>query len=187
MIEKKEEKKEETKKDLSRTRCVFLSGRVDEKSSKQVIEDLIRLERESPLEDIFLYIDSYGGYIDSMFAVIDAMNLVHCDVQTICIGKASSAGALILSNGAKGKRFITPNARTMIHQLYAFTLGTASEIEEEAKEIKRAQQQMEKTLSKNTGRSLSDIKADLKRNKYMSAEESVRYGLVDRIRRKPLI
>lgn len=187
MLEKKEEKKEEVKKDLSRTRCVFLNGRVDEKSSKQVIEDLIHLERESPLEDIYLYIDSYGGYIDSMFAIIDVMDLVHCEVQTICIGKALSAGALILSNGTKGKRFITPNGRTMIHQLFSFTIGSATEVEEEAKETKRLQRLMEKTFSKNTGRPLSVIKEDLQRSKYMSAEVSVLYGLVDHIRRKPLI
>lgn len=187
MEEKKEEKKEEAKKNLAKTRCVFLSGRVDEKVSRQVIEDFIRLERESPLEDIFLYIDSYGGYLDSMFAIIDMMNLVHCDVQTICIGKAVSAAALILSNGAKNKRFITPNARTMIHQLFAFTLGTASEIEEEAKEIKRLQLLMEKIFSKNTGHPRAVIEADLKKSKYMSAEESLRYGLVDGIRRKALI
>lgn len=175
------EKTEEKSKALIKARSIFLSGHIDEASAKIVIENLIRMEKDSPLEDIELYIDSYGGFIDSMFAIIDTMNLIHCDIKTICVGKAISAAAIILSSGAKGKRIITPNARTMIHQLWAFSFGTASEIETGSKEIKRLQNLMEKTLAKNTRKSQTQIKEDMKKALYMSAEESIKYGLVDKI------
>ena len=178
-----EQKKKEEKKDLSKVRSIFLSGMIDEKSSREVIEKLIQLEKESPLEDIYLYIDSYGGYLDSMFAMIDTINMVRCDVQTICVGKAMSAGAVILSSGKRWKRFITPNARTMVHQLFALSYGTATEIEKEAQEIKRMQQQMERILAKNTRQPLKQIRKDLIDIKFMDAEGSVKYGLVDKIKK----
>lgn len=185
MVEKmsEEQKKKEEKKDLSKVRSIFLSGMIDEKSSREVIEKLIQLEKESPLEDIYLYLDSYGGYLDSMFAIVDAMDMVKCDVQTICVGKAMSAGAVILSSGKRGKRFITPNARTMVHQLFALSYGTAAEIEKESQEIKRMQLQMERILAKNTRQPLKQIRKDLKDIKYMDAEGSVKYGLVDIVKK----
>lgn len=118
-----------------------------------------------------------------MMAMVDTMNLIKCDVQTICVGKAISAAAVILSSGKRGKRFITPNARTMVHQLFALSYGTASEIEKEAQEIKRMQQQMERILAKNTRQPLKQVRKDLKEIKYMDAEGSVKYGLVDEIRK----
>jgi ATP-dependent Clp protease protease subunit len=118
-----------------------------------------------------------------MLAIIDTMNLVKCDVQTVCVGKAMSAGAVILSSGKRGKRFITPNARTMIHQLFALSYGTAAEIEKEAQEIKRMQLQMERILAKNTKQPLKQIRQDLRDIKFMDAEGSVKYGLVDKIKK----
>lgn len=177
------EKKEEEKKDLGKVRSIFLSGRIDEKSSKQVIEELIRLEKESPLEDIYLYIDSYGGYLDSMFAITDTMAMVNCDIQTICVGKAMSAAAVILSAGTRGKRFMTPYARAMIHQLFAFSYGTAAEVVEEAKETKRMQEQMERLLARNTRQSIKKIRQDMSVMKYMTAVEAVKYGLADQVKK----
>jgi len=183
MDEKKEEKKEE-KKDLGKVRSIFLSGVIDEASSRKVIEDLIRLEKESPLEDIFLFIDSYGGYVDSTLAILDTMNMVKCEVQTICVGKAMSGGAFVLSAGKRGKRFITPNARTMVHQLFAFSYGTAAEVEVESKAIKQHQQQLERVMAKNTKQTLKKIRQDMQLPKYMNAEQSVKYGLADEIKAK---
>lgn len=180
----KEEKKEDEKKGLSKVRSIFLSGDVNEKASKEVIEKLIQFEKESPLEDIYLYIDSYGGYLDSMFAIIDTMNMVKCDIQTICVGKAMSAGAAILSSGAKGKRFVTPYAKTMVHQLWAWTMGSAHDIEVDAEDIKKDQKRLEKLLAKNTRQPLEKIKKDMRHIRYMNAEESVEYGLVDEIKGK---
>lgn len=178
-----QKKKEDEKKDLSKVRSIFLSGEINEKSSREVIEKLIQLEKESPLEDIYLYIDSCGGYLDSVLAIIDTMDLIKCDVQTICVGKAISGGAVILSSGKRGKRFITPHARTMVHQLFALSYGTAAEIEKKAQEIKRMQQQMERILAKNTKQPLKQIRQDLKDIKFMDAEGSVKHGLVDKIRK----
>lgn len=182
-MNKKEEQKEE-KKGLAKVRSIFLSGDVDEKASKEVIEKLIQFEKESPLEDIYLYIDSYGGYLDSMFAIIDTMNMVKCDVQTICVGKAMSAGASILSSGAKGKRFVTPYAKTMVHQLWAWTMGSAHDIEVDAEDIKKDQKRLEKLIARNTRQPLEKIKKDMRQIRYMTAEESVEYGLVDKIKGK---
>lgn len=179
----KEEKKEE-RKNLANVRSIFLSGNVNEKTSREVIEKLIQLEKESPLEDIYLYIDSYGGYLDSMFAIIDTMNMVKCDVQTICVGKAMSAGAAILSSGAKGKRFVTPYAKTMVHQLWAWTMGSAHDIEIDAEDIKKDQRRLEKLMARNTRQPLEKIKKDMRHIRYMTAEESVEYGLVDEIKGK---
>ena len=181
-LENKEKK--ETKQGLIKARSIFLSGHIDEKTAKTVIESLLQLESESPLEDVFFYIDSYGGYIDSMFAIIDTMNLVHPDINTICIGKAMSAAVVVLSSGAKGKRFITPNGKTMIHQVFAHAFGPANYIEIEAEDIKKDQQRMERLLAKNTGQSMKTIKDDVAIMKYMNAEESVLYGLVDAVKKR---
>jgi ATP-dependent Clp protease protease subunit len=180
----KEEEQKEKKEDLAKVRSIFLSGHVDEKASKEVIEKLIQFEKESPLEDVYLYIDSYGGYLDSMFAIIDTMNLVKCDVQTICVGKAMSAGAAILSSGAKGKRFVTPYAKTMVHQLWAWTMGSAHDVEIDAEDIKKDQKRLERLMARNTGQPLEKIKKDMRNIRYMNAEESVKYGLVDEIKGK---
>jgi len=171
--------KEERK--LKESRIIFLNGRIDEKKAKEINEKLLLLEWESPIQDIYFYIDSYGGYVDSTFSIIDVMNLISCDVQTICIGKAMSGAAMVLATGTKGKRFITPNSRVMIHQVWSFSFGSASEIEIEAKEIKRLQQKVETLLVKTTGQKLNQIRKDLTYLRYMTAKEAVDYGLVDAI------
>jgi ATP-dependent Clp protease protease subunit len=183
--EKKKEETAENEKDVKK-RSIFLSGMVNEAMTKTTVENLIKLEKESPLEDIVMYIDSYGGYLDSLFAIIDVMDYVYCDVQTVCIGKAMSAAAVILANGAKGKRFITPHAKTMIHQLFAHAIGPADDIAVEAEDIRKDQKRYEELVVDLTGQTLTKIQKDMKATKYMNAEESVKYGLVDAIKKKKM-
>jgi len=166
---------------LLRDRIIMLSGPIDDHSANIVIAQLIFLANEDPKKDIMLYINSPGGSVSSALAMYDTMNYIKPDVSTICIGIAASAAAVILSSGAKGKRFCLPNAEVMIHQVMGGAEGQASDIEIVARHILKTKAKLNDILAKNTGRKSAEVEKDSDRDNYMSAEEAKKYGLIDAI------
>lgn len=166
---------------LLKERIVFLSGPVNDDSANIVIAQLLFLEAEDPKKDIYLYINSPGGSVSAGLALYDTMQHIKPDVSTICVGLAASMGAVLLSAGAKGKRYVLPNSEVMIHQPWGGTEGQASDIAITAKHILRTRETLNKILAKNTGKPLSQIEKDTDRDFYMSAEESKKYGIIDEI------
>lgn len=166
---------------LLRERIIFLSGPIDDQVANTVIAQLLFLESEDPKKDIYLYINTPGGYIHSGFAIFDAMNHVKPDVSTICIGMAASMGSFLLAAGAKGKRFILPYSEVMIHQPLGGAEGQASDIEISAKHILKSKETLNKLLAKNTGQPLSKIEKDTDRDFFMNAEEAKKYGIIDEV------
>ena len=166
---------------LLKERIIFLSGPIDDDTANLVVAQLLFLSAEDPKKDIQLYINSPGGIITSGLAIIDTMNFIKPDVATVCVGSAASMAAVLLSSGAKGKRYILPNAEVMIHQPSGGTQGQASDIEISAKRIIKMREQTNKMLAKNTGQPLSKIEADVDRDFFMTADEAKKYGLVDEI------
>ncbi len=166
---------------LLRERIIFLSGPIDDVSANLVIAQLLFLQSEDPKKDISLYINSPGGYVHAGLAIIDTMNHVKPDISTVCVGMAASMGAVILSAGAKGKRFVLPNAKVMIHQPHGGAEGQASDIEISAKQILKDREKLNKILAKNTGQSLQKIEKDADRDFYLEAEEAKKYGIIDKI------
>jgi ATP-dependent Clp protease protease subunit len=166
---------------LLRDRIIFLGGPIDDNVANIVIAQLLFLENEDPKKDIKLYINSPGGSVSATLAMMDTMNHIKPDVSTICIGIAASGGAWILSSGAKGKRFILPNAEVMIHQPLGGTEGQASDIAISAKHILKTRDNLNKIMAKNTGQALTQIEKDTDRDYYMSAEEAKKYGIIDEI------
>ena len=166
---------------LLKDRIIFLGGPIDDYMANIVIAQLIHLEHEDPKKDIMLYINSPGGSVTAGLAIVDTMNFIKPDVSTICVGIAASMGAVLLSNGAKGKRFALPNSEVMIHQVIGGTEGQASDIAINAKHILRTKDTLNKMLSKNTGKPLSQIEKDADRDYWMTADEAKKYGMVDDI------
>ncbi len=166
---------------LLKDRIIFLGGAIDDNLANIIIAQLLFLESEGPKKDITLYINSPGGLVTATMAILDTMNYVKSDVSTICVGQAASGGAIILSAGAKGKRFALPNAEIMIHQPLGGTEGQASDIAITAKQILKIKDKLNKLLAKHTGQSVAQVEKDSDRNYFMSADEAVKYGLVDSI------
>jgi ATP-dependent Clp protease protease subunit len=166
---------------LLKERIVFLHDEVNHQTASIVVAQLLFLEAEDPKKEIKLYINSPGGSIQSGMAIIDTMNIIKPDVVTVCTGMAASMGAMILSQGAKGKRFILPNAEVMIHQPLTGVEGQASDIEITAKHILRLKDSLYKMLAKATGKDIKEIEKDADRNYWMNAEEAKKYGIVDEI------
>lgn len=166
---------------LLEDRIIFLTGEVNDVSADIVIAQLIYLEGKDPEKDISLYINSPGGSVTAGMGIYDTMNYIKCDVSTICVGMAASMGAFLLSSGAKGKRYALPNSEIMIHQPLGGAQGQASDIAIQAEHILKIKQRMNKILSANTGQPLEKLEKDVDRDYYMSAEEALSYGIVDRI------
>ena len=166
---------------LLEDRIVFISGEIDDASANTVVAQLIYLEAKNPEKDICVYINSPGGSVTAGMAIYDTMKYVKCDVSTICVGLAASMGAFLLAAGTKGKRFCLPNSEVMIHQPLGGAKGQASDIEITARHIMRTKKKMIEMLSKNTGQPVKKVEKDVDRDYYMSAEEAVEYGLVDKV------
>ena len=166
---------------LLRERIVFLAGPIDDNVANIVIAQLLFLESEDAKKDISLYINSPGGSVTSTLAIVDTMSHVRPDVSTFCVGLAASGAALILSAGKKGKRFILPNAEVMIHQPLGGVEGQATDIAITAKHILKTKDSLNKILSKNTGKPLTQVEKDVERDFFMDAEEAKKYGIVDEI------
>lgn len=168
---------------LLKERIIFISGEINDSLANSVIAQLLYLDSINH-EDISIYINSPGGVITSGMAIYDTMNFVKSDVSTICIGMAASMAAFLLASGTQGKRCILPNADVMIHQPLGGAEGQASDIKIAADRIVGLRERLNKILSKNTGKSLSKIEKDTERDNYLSADEAVNYGLVDKIIKK---
>ncbi|OGA56253.1 MAG: ATP-dependent Clp endopeptidase, proteolytic subunit ClpP [Betaproteobacteria bacterium RIFCSPLOWO2_12_FULL_62_58] len=166
---------------LLKERVVFLVGPVDELSANVIIAQLLFLESENPDKDISLYINSPGGSVSAGLAIYDTMQFVKPDVSTLCVGHAASMGALLLAAGAKGKRFCLPNSRVMIHQPMGGFQGQASDVEIHAKEILYLKAKLNEILAKHTGQKIEAIDKDTDRDNFLSADQAVNYGLVDRV------
>jgi ATP-dependent Clp protease protease subunit len=166
---------------LLKENIVFLSGPIDFETADIIIAQLLFLQSEDPKKEIKMYIDSTGGMVPAGLAIIDTMNHIKNTVSTVCVGLAASMAAVILSAGAKGKRFILPNAEVMIHQPSGGAEGQASDIEISAKHILKTREKTNKILAKNTGQTISKIEKDVDRDFFMDAEEAKKYGIIDSI------
>jgi ATP-dependent Clp protease protease subunit len=166
---------------LLKERIIFLGTEVEDTVANLVIAQLLFLESEDPTKDIKLYINSPGGSVYAGLAMLDTMNVIKPDVQTICVGMAASMGAVLLSAGAHGKRFALPNAKIMIHQGSAGFSGTPSDIEITAREVLKSRQKLDQILAENSGRPLDEVHKDTDRDYWMDASEAKEYGLVDSV------
>lgn len=166
---------------LMKDRVILINGAVEENMSAIVTAQLLFLENENPEKDIHMYINSPGGHITAGMAIHDTMNFIKCDVSTICIGHACSMGAFLLAAGAKGKRYSLPHSDIMIHQPSGGASGQASDIQIQAEHIIKTKALMNKLLSEYTGQPLDTIIVDTERDKYMTAEEALSYGMIDSI------
>lgn len=166
---------------LLNDRIIVLSDEVNDATASLVVAQLLYLEGQDPEKDISLYINSPGGSVTAGFALYDTMQYIKCDVSTICMGMAASMGAFLLSSGAKGKRFALPNSEIMIHQPSGGAQGQATEIEITAKQILKIRERLNKILADNTGKPIDIIAKDTERDNFMSADEALDYGLVDKI------
>ena len=166
---------------LLNDRIVFLGEEVNATTASLVVAQLLYLEAQDPDKDIQFYINSPGGSVTDGMAIYDTMQYVKCDVSTICIGMAASMGAFLLSSGAKGKRFALPNAEIMIHQPSAGTQGQITDMAIHLKRLEIIKKRMNKILSENTGKPIEVVTADCERDNFMSADEAVEYGLIDKV------
>jgi ATP-dependent Clp protease protease subunit len=176
---------------LFEDRIVFLGVQVDDASADDVMAQLLVLESQDPDRDITMYINSPGGSFTALTAIYDTMQYIKPNIQTVCLGQAASAAAVLLAAGAPGKRLALPNARVLIHQPASGGggQGQASDIEIQAREIMRMREWLEKTLSDHTGRSIEQVNKDIDRDKILTAEEALEYGIIDQVlsSRKPVL
>jgi len=166
---------------LLKERIIFLGEEVNETSASIIVAQLLFLEGEDPSKDIHMYINSPGGVVTAGMAIYDTMQYIKCDVSTMCIGMAASMGAFLLAGGAKGKRLALPNAEIMIHQPSGGAQGQATDIKIVADRIVQMKKKLNTILSENTGQPLEVIEVDTERDNYMTAEEAVAYGLIDKV------
>lgn len=166
---------------LLKDRIIFLGQQVDDQIANSLVAQMLFLQSDDPKADIHLYINSPGGSITAGMAIYDTMQFVSCDVSTYCIGQAASMGAVLLTAGAKGKRYALPNARIMIHQPLAGMQGTAREVEIHVEELRRIKKRMNEIMIEHTGHSLTKIEEDTDRDRFMSAAEAMDYALIDKV------
>ncbi len=169
---------------LLQNRIIFLTGYIDDNLSNNIIAQLLFLEYKNPNKDIYIYINSPGGIITSGISIYDTMKFIKPEINTVCIGQACSMAALLLSSGKKKKRFSLPNSRIMIHQPLGYFKGQATDIDIQAKEIKKIKKKMINLISFNTDKSPEKIKKDTERDKFLSPKEALDYGIIDKIIKK---
>ncbi len=166
---------------LLKDRIIFLGSAIDDSVANLVIAQMLFLEAEDPDKDIFLYINSPGGSVTAGMAIYDTMQYIRCDVTTICVGLAASMGAFLLAAGAKGKRFCLPNSEIMIHQPSAGAQGQATDMHIQIERLLKVKKRLNQILAENTGQPLKKVETDVERDKYMDADETKAYGIVDKI------
>jgi ATP-dependent Clp protease protease subunit len=172
---------------LLKDRIIMLSGEINDTVASSIVAQMLFLEAQDPDKDIFFYINSPGGVITSGFSIFDTMNYIKPDVVTICIGQAASMGAFLLACGETGKRYALPNSRIMIHQPLGGVQGQATDIAIQAEEILRMKNNLNRILAEKTGKSVKKIEKDTERDFFMSAEDSVEYGLIDKVLTKSFV
>jgi len=166
---------------LLKDRIIMLSGEVNDQVASTIVAQLLFLEAQDPDKDIYFYINSPGGVITSGLSMFDTMNYIKPDIVTICIGQAASMGAFLLSSGTKGKRYSLPNSRIMIHQPSGGAQGQSTDIQIQAQEIQRLKDTLNEIMAENCGKKASELEVDTERDNFMSAQEAVDYGLIDKI------
>ncbi len=166
---------------LLKERVIFLTGEVEEHMADLIVAQMLFLEAENAEKDIYLYINSPGGAVTAGFAIYDTMQFIKPDVQTICIGQACSMGSFLLAGGAAGKRFALPNSSIMIHQPLGGFRGQASDIQIHAREIQKTKERLNSILSHHTGKSVDEIAKDTDRDNFLTAQEAMEYGLIDKV------
>ena len=166
---------------LLKERIIFLTGQVEDHMANLIVAQMLFLEAENPEKDIHLYINSPGGVITAGMSIYDTMQFIKPDVSTICMGQACSMGAFLLSAGAKGKRICLPNSRVMIHQPLGGYQGQATDIQIHAQEILKVKSRMNELMAQHTGKSIEEIERDTERDRFLSANEALEYGLVDKV------
>ncbi|MBQ5957030.1 MAG: ATP-dependent Clp endopeptidase proteolytic subunit ClpP [Clostridia bacterium] len=166
---------------LLKDRIIFLSGQIDDYTANLIVAQMIFLEAEDPDKDIYMYINSPGGSVSAGMAIYDTMQYVKCDVSTICIGMAASMGAFLLNAGTKGKRKALPNSEIMIHQPLGGAQGQATDIEIQARQILKIKDKLSQIMAEKTGRDIEELRKDMERDFYMSAEEAKEYGIIDEV------
>jgi len=166
---------------LLKERVVFIVGAVEDQMANLIVAQLLFLESENPDKDIHLYINSPGGSVTSGLSIYDTMQFVKSDVSTICVGQAASMGALLLAGGTKGKRFALPHSRVMVHQPSAGFQGQATDISIHANEVLELKSRLNEIMSKHTGQTVQQIEQDLERDRFMSADTAVEYGIIDTV------
>ncbi len=166
---------------LLKDRLIFIVGSVEDQMANLIVAQLLYLESENPNKDIHLYINSPGGTVSSGLAIYDTMQFINCDVSTICIGQAASMGALLLTGGSKGKRYALPHSRVMVHQPSAGYQGQVTDISIHAEEVLALKSRLNEIMAKHTGQAVKQIEQDLERDNFMSADDAVKYGLIDTV------
>lgn len=166
---------------LLKERVIFMVGQVEDHMANLIVAQMLFLESENPDKDIHLYINSPGGSVTAGLSIYDTMQFIKPDVSTMCMGQAASMGAFLLCGGAKGKRYALPNARTMIHQPSGGAQGQATDIEIQAKEILIIRERLNALMAEHTGQDLATIERDTERDRFMNAQDSVKYGLIDEV------
>ncbi len=166
---------------LLKENIIFLGGPIDDQVANIVIAQLLFLQSEDPKKDISIYVNSPGGSVTATLAIIDTMNHIKNDVSTVCVGIAASGGAWVLSSGKKGKRYALPNSEIMIHQPLGGTEGQASDIAITAQHILKMRENLNKIMSKNTGQPLAKVEKDVDRDFYLSAQDALKYGIIDKV------
>lgn len=177
---------EKEKSVLDNNRIIFMNGMLDESAAKTIMERILTLEAQAPTKDILMYIDSYGGNVHSLLAIHDVMkNLSRCDIATVCTGKAMSCGQMLLMSGTRGKRFATPNARILVHEVSNLTYGKLTDMEIDINETKELQRILESLLTKYTRLKKTQVTDLMKRDSYLSATEAKEFGIIDHIIERP--
>ena len=166
---------------LLKERIVMLSGEISDESASSVVAQLLFLESQDPSKDITLYINSPGGAVTAGMAIYDTMNYIGCDVSTVCVGMAASMGAFLLAGGAKGKRYALPNSEIMIHQPLGASSGQATDLQIAAEHILHTKEKLNRILAGNCGKDIVQIAADSDRNNWMTSDEALEYGLIDKV------
>ncbi|MFN6971191.1 MAG: ATP-dependent Clp endopeptidase proteolytic subunit ClpP [Rheinheimera sp.] len=166
---------------LLKERVIFLTGQVEDHMANLIVAQLLFLESENPEKDIYIYINSPGGSVTAGLAIYDTMRYIKCDIATVCVGQAASMGAFLLSGGTKGKRYILPNARVMIHQPLGGFQGQATDFEIHAREILTIKEKLNRLMAEHTGKSYEEIIKGTERDNFLSAQQALEYGLVDTI------
>ncbi len=166
---------------LLKDRIIMLSGEVNDQVASTIVAQLLFLEAQDPDKDIYFYINSPGGVITSGLSMFDTMNYIKPDVVTICIGQAASMGAFLLSSGTKGKRYALPNARIMIHQPSGGAQGQSTDIQIQAQEIQRLKDTLNEIMAKNCDKTAKELERDTERDNFMSSQEALEYGLIDKV------
>ena len=166
---------------LLKERVIFITGPIEDQMANLIVAQLLFLEAENPEKDINIYINSPGGSVTSGMSIYDTMSYIKPDISTLCIGQASSMGAILLTGGSKGKRFALPNSRVMIHQPLGGFQGQATDIEIHAQEILKIRTKLNEILSHHSGQEINKVSKDTERDNFMSGEEAVKYGLIDKV------